>query len=61
VFDRLDPVAGFDPYFANDYQKNGRRVVNDIKEQNWGEWRHSIQKYLSGPRFRAELRGMLGL
>jgi pimeloyl-ACP methyl ester carboxylesterase len=61
VFDRLDPVAGFNPYFANDYQKNGRRVVNDIKEQNWGEWRHSIQKYLSGPRFRAELRGMLGL
>jgi pimeloyl-ACP methyl ester carboxylesterase len=60
VFDRMDPVAGFDPFFANDYQKDGRPAIKDIEEQNWGKWRHSIQKYLSGPRLRTELRGMLG-
>lgn len=60
VYDNLDPVAGFDPKFSNDYRKNGQKAVRDIKEQNWGEWRHSIHKYLSGMRLRGELKRLLG-
>lgn len=60
VFDHLDPVAGFDPIFANDYLKSENEVVKDINEQNWGDWRHSIQKYLSGTKMRTELRRLLG-
>jgi len=59
IFDRLDPIAAFDPYLANDYKKDGREVIKDINEQNWGKWRHSIQKYLSGSQFRTALRHML--
>jgi len=61
IFDHLDPVVAFDPYFANDYRKGEKKVVKDINEQNWGDWRHSIQKYLSGPRLRSELRRLLNL
>ncbi len=59
VFDRLDPVCGFDPNFANDYLQAGQRVVRDINEQNYGKWRHSIDKYLGQPKLRQALRGML--
>jgi hypothetical protein len=61
VYDPLDPVAGFDPNLANDYQKGGGSVVEDILERNWGKWRHSISKYFAGDRLRAELRRLLGL
>lgn len=56
VYDPLDPVAGFDPKFANDYQRGGERVVEDIEEPNWGKWRHSISKYLYGPMLRSRFR-----
>lgn len=61
VYDTLDPVAGFDPKFANDYRKNGDRVVEDINEQNHGSWRHDISKYLGGAQMRGKLRELLGL
>ncbi len=61
IFDRLDPVAGFEPFFANDYLKHKDPVVQDIPEQNWGDWRHSIQKYLSGPKLRDALRRLMNL
>lgn len=61
VFDRLDPVAGFDPAVANDYKQDGRAAVNDIEEPNWGPWRHSITKYLQGPLLRARLGELLGV
>lgn len=61
IFDRLDPVAGFDPFFANDYLKGKDRAVKDIPEQNWGDWRHSIQKYLSGPKLRETLRRLMNI
>src|SRR5688572_1194419 len=32
VFDPLDVVAGADPYLANDFQRHGQRVVEDIAE-----------------------------
>ena len=61
VYDRLDPVVAFEPKFANDYQRDGHSAVRDINEQNWGDWRHSIHKYLSGTILRSELRRLLGI
>ncbi len=61
IYDRIDPVAGLDPVFANDYRRDGKDVVIDINEQNWGRWRHSITKYLAGPKLRQELGSMLDL
>jgi hypothetical protein len=59
VFDRLDPVAGFDPDLANDFRRHGDPCITDIDEPNEGTWRHSIVKYLRGAKLRAELAAML--
>ena len=61
VFDRLDPVAGFDPMLANDYQLGGSEIVEDVNEQNFGKWRHSIDKYLAGELLRDGLARLLGV
>jgi pimeloyl-ACP methyl ester carboxylesterase len=61
VFDRLDPVCGFDPQLANDYRKAGATAVEDIAVQNEGAWRHSITKYLRQPAVCRTLRKMLRL
>lgn len=60
VFDRLDPVCGFDPKLANDYREGGAEAVKDIAVQNDGAWRHSISKYLRQAAFGGALRKMLG-
>ena len=59
VYDPLDPVAGFDPRFEGDYMRGGQKVVEDIKEENWGKWRHSITKYLHGAVLRRRLGELL--
>ena len=61
LFDRLDPVCGFDPVFANDYRKDGKAVVEDVALQNEGAWRHSITKYLRQPAVCLALKKMLGV
>jgi hypothetical protein len=61
IYDKLDPVAGFDPLFANDYRRGGKPAVEDINEQNHGAWRHNISKYLMGAQLRDRLRQMLDL
>jgi hypothetical protein len=61
VFDRLDPVAGFAPSLAGDYQDRGSKVIVDVDEPNHGRWRHSISKYLSGEKLREALAVLLGL
>jgi hypothetical protein len=61
VYDRLDPVAGFDPALANDFRKGGLEVVEDIHEPNSGRWRHSIQKYFGGSELVGSLRTLLDL
>jgi hypothetical protein len=61
VYDRLDPVAGFDAVLANDYQRDGAAAIDDIHEPNSGGWRHSIVQYLAGPSLLRELQRMLGL
>lgn len=59
IFDRLDPVCGFDPKFSNDYRKGDAAVVEDIAAQNEGAWRHSISKYLRQPAVCGALKSML--
>lgn len=61
IFDRLDPVCGFDPLFANDFRRGGLAAVEDIPVQNDGAWRHSITKYLRQPAMGRALRSMLAL
>lgn len=61
VFDRLDPVAGFDAKLANDFKRGSDAVVDDLNEQNWGRWRHNIAHYLAGPELRKKLARVLGL
>ena len=61
VFDKLDPVAGFDAKFANDYRSAGTELVQDINEQNYGRWRHNISKYLGGEQLREALAKQLGI
>jgi hypothetical protein len=61
VFDRLDPVAGFDPELANDFFRIGTPAVRDIHEPNYGRWRHSIAKYLAGIKLRTALEELLQL
>jgi hypothetical protein len=61
VYDRLDPVCGFDPEIANDYRRSAATMVEDVAVQNDGAWRHSITKYLRQPKFLAALRRMLQL
>jgi hypothetical protein len=59
VFDPLDVVAGADPHLANDYRQAGRPAVEDLREDNWGKWRHSISKYLQGEKLREKLAAAL--
>jgi len=61
VYDRLDPVCGFDPRLANDYRKGSAEVIEDIAVRNDGAWRHSITKYLRQPAVADALRRMLQL
>jgi hypothetical protein len=55
IYDPLDPVCGVDPKLANDYSEVDGKRVEDIKESNWGKWRHTITHYLAGSQFRSRL------
>ncbi|MBB3525911.1 hypothetical protein HJB84_28450 [Rhizobium sp. NZLR1b] len=61
VFDRLDPVAGFDPFLKNDYQRDGKGDIEDVAVLNEGAWRHSIVKYLRAPDLRRGVEKLLAL
>lgn len=56
VFDPYDVVSRPDPRLANDFPRDGKEVVIDIEEENWGKWRHSASKYLKGRKLRSHLR-----
>lgn len=59
IYDPLDPICGVDPRFANDYRSVDGKRVKDVKESNWGKWRHTITHYLSGTLLRSHLRKAL--
>jgi hypothetical protein len=61
VYDPADPICGLDPYFARAFLNNGLEVVKDVKEENWGSWRHTITHYLAGTQMRAMLAKSLGI
>ncbi|MBM7321936.1 hypothetical protein JS562_02005 [Agrobacterium sp. S2] len=61
IFDRLDPVAGFDPFFANDFQVEGKARIDDVEVSNSGAWRHSVVKYLRAAPLRSKLSVLLGV
>ncbi|MET0028111.1 MAG: hypothetical protein ABW101_10780 [Candidatus Thiodiazotropha sp.] len=56
VYDPFDVVARLDPKLANDFKRQGEPAVIDLKEENWGTWRHSATKYLKGNGLREHLR-----
>jgi hypothetical protein len=61
IYDPLDPVCGADPELANDYRPVDGKKVEDVKEPNWGRWRHTITHYLAGSRLRQKLADALGV
>lgn len=61
LYDPLDPVCGADPRLSNDYAVVDGKGVLDVRESNWGNWRHTITHYLAGARLRDELRHAAGL
>lgn len=61
VYDPLDPVCGADPKLANDYRPVDGKSVIDVRESNWGSWRHTITHYFAGSAFRSHLRAALGM
>ena len=61
IYDPLDPVAGADPKLSNDYRPVEGKSVEDIKESNWGSWRHTITHYMAGSQFRRALGGAIGI
>ncbi len=59
LFDRLDPVCGFDPSLNDDYRRGGAATVLDQAVGNPGAWRHSATKYMRQPGFVQALRSLL--
>ena len=61
VYDPLDVVCGSDPILTNDFEAVDGRAVEDVKESNWGNWRHTITHYFAGKVFRTRLAEALGV
>lgn len=61
VYDPLDPIAAADPRLGNDYRSIDGKKVEDIKESNWGAWRHTITHYFAGLQFRRALADAIGV
>lgn len=61
VYDPLDIVCGADPRLSNDYASVSSKLVEDVKESNWGNWRHSVTHYFAGKAFRAKLAEAIGV
>jgi hypothetical protein len=55
VYDPLDVVCAADPILSRDFESTDGRSVEDVKESNWGNWRHTITHYFAGKTFRSQL------
>lgn len=60
IYDPLDPICGADPRM-DDYAPFEGRSVEDVRESNWGSWRHTVTHYFAGRQFRKLLAQALGL
>lgn len=60
VYDPLDPICGADPRL-DDYAPFEGRTVQNVKESNWGSWRHTITHYFAGKQFRALFAESIGV
>jgi len=61
VYDPFDVVCGADPILSNDYGVVNGRSVEDVRESNWGNWRHTITHYFAGKEFRRLLCEAVGV
>jgi hypothetical protein len=61
IYDPLDPVAAADPKLAGNFREVDGKRVEDIKESNWGSWRHTSTHYFAGTQFRRLLRESIGI
>ena len=61
LYDPLDPVCGASPRLGEDYLPVDGHAVQDLKESNWGHWRHTVTHYLAGSLLRSHLRQAAGL
>lgn len=61
IYDPLDPVAAADPKLAGNFREVDGKRVEDIKESNWGSWRHTSTHYFAGTEFRRVLRESIGI
>lgn len=61
VYDPLDPVCGADPKLSKNFAPVGDKHVEDVKESNWGKWRHTITHYFAGAELRKRLGNALGI
>ncbi|MBP5090666.1 hypothetical protein HUS91_35235, partial [Pseudomonas chlororaphis] len=60
VYDPLDPICGAAPKM-DDYRPTEGRKVEDVRESNWGSWRHTVTHYFAGRQFRTLLAQALGM
>ncbi|CRI57075.1 PGAP1-like alpha/beta domain-containing protein [Pseudomonas sp. CCOS 191] len=60
IYDPLDPVCGADPKLDDFLEVDGRKVEN-LRESNWGSWRHTITHYFAGRLLRQQLAQAVGL
>jgi hypothetical protein len=61
IYDPFDPVAAPDPKLASNFRAVDGKSVEDIKESNWGSWRHTITHYFAGTQFRRVLGVAIGI
>ena len=59
VYDPLDPVCLLDGTLRDDFQRDGRDVVEDVRVLNPGPWRHRFDKYAAQPALVAYLADLL--
>jgi pimeloyl-ACP methyl ester carboxylesterase len=60
-YDPLDPICTLDPRLAGNFAAVDGKAVVDVKESNWGSWRHTITHYFAGTQFRATFAKALGV
>ena len=61
TFQHLLDAIEADPKLAGNFREVDSKRVEDIKESNWGSWRHTSTHYFAGTQFRRVLRESIGI